>query len=87
MASLKITRASGEVSVLKITPAIEYAFEKQFNNGIHKQSRDLERQGDIYWLAWECMRRAGLTIPLFGDEFLVELESVEVLDDEEPRKK
>lgn len=87
MASLKITRASGEVSVLKITPAIEYAFEKQFNNGIHKQFRDLERQGDIYWLAWECMRRAGLTIPLFGDEFLVELESVEVLDDEEPRKK
>lgn len=87
MASLKITRASGEVATLKITPAIEYAFEKQFNNGIHKQFRDMERQGDIYWLAWECMRRAGLTIPLFGDEFLVELESVEVIDDEEPRKK
>ena len=87
MASLKITRASGEVATLKITPASEYAFEKQFNNGIHKQFRDQERQGDIYWLAWECMRRAGLTIPLFGDEFLVELESVEVIDDEEPRKK
>ena len=86
MASLKITRASGEAVILKITPAIEYAFEKQFNNGIHKQFRDQERQGDIYWLAWECMRRAGLTIPIFGDEFLVELESVEVID-EEPRKK
>ena len=87
MASLKITRASGEVVILKITPAIEYAFELKFNNGIHKQFRENERQGDVYFLAWECMRRAGLTIPLFGDEFLVELESVEVLDDEEPRKK
>jgi hypothetical protein len=31
------------------------------------------------------MRRAAITIPLFGDEFLRELESVEVIDDEDPK--
>ena len=85
MSSLKITRASGEATTHKISPAIEYAFEQQFKCGIHKQFRDMERQGDIYWLAWECLRRAGITIPLFGDEFLRELEAVEVIDDEDPK--
>jgi len=87
MTSLKITRASGEVITLEVTPAIEYAFEKQFNNGIHKQFRDLEKQSDVYWLAWECMRQEGLTIPLFGHEFLIELKSVDVVFDEESGKK
>ena len=82
MARLKITRASGEV-ICKITPQIEVAFESKFNNGIHKQFRDMERQSDIYWLSWECLRRQEIVAP-FGDGFLETLVSVEVMDDEDP---
>lgn len=82
MASLKITRASGEV-VCKITPAIEYAFETKFNAGIHRRFRDEERQSDIYWLAWECLRRQDVVEP-WGDGFLDTLITVEVIDDSDP---
>ena len=82
MAQLKITRASGDVATYKITPVIEYAFEQQFKAGIHKQFRDAEKQSDIYWLSWECIRRSGETVKPFGDAFLESLESVEVVDDD-----
>lgn len=82
MARLKITRASGD-TIVQITPAIEVAFESKFNNGIHKQFRDMERQSDIYWLSWECLRRQEIIAP-FGDGFLETLISVEVMDDELP---
>ena len=82
MARLRITRATGEVSDHQITPAIEYAFEQKMGGGIHKIFREHERQTDIYWLAWECLRKSGVTVPVFGVEFLDSLELVEVLDDE-----
>lgn len=82
MARLKITKADGEVSIHQITPAIEYAFELQFKGGIHKVFREHERQSDVYWLAWECLRKSGQTVPMFGVEFLESLREVEVLDDE-----
>jgi len=82
MASLKITRASGEV-ICKITPAIEYAFEQKYNVGIHKQFADQQRQSDIYWIAWEALRRQEV-VPAWGDNFLDTLISVEVIDDFDP---
>jgi hypothetical protein len=85
MASLRITRASGEVRVYAITPAVEWAFETQFKMGIAKCFREHERQSDIYWLSYECIRRSGETVPLFGDTFLDTLRSVEVVDDNDPK--
>lgn len=82
MARLKITRATGEVTEHQITPAIEMAFELHFKAGIHKTFREQERQSDIYWLAWECLRKSGVTVPMFGLEFVETLAKVEVLDDE-----
>jgi hypothetical protein len=82
MAKLRITRATGEVSDHPITPAIEMAFELHFKAGIHKTFREQEKQSDIYWLAWECLRRAGVTVPTFGLDFVETLTKVEVLDDE-----
>jgi hypothetical protein len=82
MASLKITRASGEL-VCKITPAIEYAFETRMGMGIHKKFSEDQKQSDIYWLAWECLRRLDVVQP-FGDDFLQTLISVEVVDDSDP---
>ncbi len=82
MAKLKITRANGEVTEHKITPGVEYAFELKRGMGISKALREDEKQSDIYWLAWECLRRANITVPLYGVEFIDSLETVEVLDEE-----
>ena len=81
MARLKITRATGEVSEHQITPRIEYAFELYAKMGFHMAFRTLERQTDVYWLAYECLRTSGETVPMFGAEFLDTLAKVEVLDD------
>jgi hypothetical protein len=82
MAKLKITRANGEVTEHKITPGIEFAFELKRNMGISKALREDEKQSDIYWLAWECLRRANITVPTFGIDFIDSLETVEVMDEE-----
>lgn len=82
MAKLKITRADGSVSDHQITPSIEYAFELHAKKGFHKAFRDDEKQSDVYWLAWECIRRSGESVKPFGAEFLDTLARVEVLDDD-----
>jgi len=82
MARLKITRANGDVTEHQITPRIEYAFELYAKMGFHRAFRELERQSDLYWLAWECIRSSGETVKSFGPEFLDGLSKVEVLDDE-----
>jgi hypothetical protein len=81
MARLKITRADGSVSEHQISPRIEYAFELYAKMGFHMAFRTLERQTDVYWLAWECIRTSGETVPTFGPSFLDTLSKVEVLDD------
>ena len=81
MARLKITRADGTVSEHQITPKIEYAFELYAKKGFHKAFRDDEKQTDEYWLAWECIRSTGETVPTFGAAFLDTLSKVDVLDD------
>lgn len=84
MLSLKITKASGEESTHEITPAIEYAFEQFFKSGFHKRFRTEERQSDIYWLAWECLRRSGEGVKPFGEAFLETIKAVEILDADTP---
>ena len=81
MARLKITRATGEVTEHQITPRIEYAFELYAKKGFHKAFRDDEKQSDLYFLAWECIRASGETVKSFGPEFLDTLSKVEVVDD------
>ena len=80
MAQLKITKVDGTVSTHEITPSIEYAFESYKGAGFHKVFREQERQSDVYWLAYECLKKTGVTLPLFGSEFLDTLKKVEVLD-------
>jgi len=82
MAKLKVTRADGSVNEYQITPAIEYAFEQHAKMGFQKAFRDMERQGDLYWLCWEAIRRSGETVKPFGELFLETLTKVEVLDDD-----
>ena len=81
MAKLKITKADGTISEHQITPSIEFAFEVYAKKGFHKAFRDDEKQTDVYWLAWECLRRVE-TVKMFGADFLDTLLKVEVLDDD-----
>ena len=76
---LKITQASGEVHDLKITPVIEFAFEQYAKKGFRKAFLEDEKQSDVYWLAWEALRRSGVAVKPFGSDFLETLSSVEIL--------
>ena len=78
MAKLIITRTDGVKTEHEITPAIEYAFEQTHNKGFYKALREEERQGLVYWLSWECVRRSGETVKPFGMDFIETLKSVEV---------
>jgi hypothetical protein len=80
MAKLRITRTDGVITEHEITPAVEYAFELTKGKGFHKAFRDDEKQSDVYWLAWECIRRSGETVKPFGIEFVETLKLVEVLE-------
>ena len=82
MAKLKITKVDGNVSEHQITPSIEYAFELYAKQGFHAAFRLNEKQTDVYWLSWECLRASGETVPMFGPEFLKTLKKVEVLYDD-----
>ena len=85
MASLRITRADGTVTTHEVSPSVEYAFEQQFRKGFHKAFREDEKQEHIYWLAWECLRRADAPdVKPFGLPFLETLKEVEVVADESP---
>jgi hypothetical protein len=85
MASLKITQIDGTTTECKITPAIEYAFEKHHKIGMIKAFRERELQSDLYWLAWEALRRNGVIVKPFGEEFISTLEVVEVVEDSDPK--
>jgi hypothetical protein len=54
--------------------------------GFYKSFREDQLANlDIYWLAWECLRRADAPdVFPFGDKFLGTLKAVEVLGDDSP---
>ena len=85
MASLKVVRADGTESIHEITPAIEFAFEQYAKKGFYRAFREDQKQSDIYWLAWECLRRADAPdVKPFGSAFLDTLAAVDVVADDSP---
>ena len=78
MIKLTITKVSGEIDECVATPVIEYAFENYAKKGFRKAFMEDEKQSDIYWLAWECLRRKGVAVKPFGQDFLETLDKVEV---------
>jgi hypothetical protein len=82
MAKLKVTRADGSVGEYPITPLIQYGFEIYAKKGFHSAFINEPKMSDIFWLAWECIRRSGETVKPFGEDFISTLTSVDVLDDD-----
>lgn len=78
--SLKVVMVDGTESVHLITPLIEYNFELQFKDGI-LPTLAKQRNSDVYWLAWECLRQAGTVVPPFGPEFLKLIASADFADE------
>jgi hypothetical protein len=79
MAKLVITMKDGNVHDVEITPRLEYNFEQHVGMGFHKALLELSRQSDIYWLAFEGLRLAGVQIKPMPD-FLDLITKVDVLD-------
>lgn len=79
MAKLVITMKDGTIHDVEITPRLEYNFEQHVGMGFHKALLDLQRQSDIYWLAFEGLRLAGVQVKPMP-EFLDTLTKVDVLD-------
>lgn len=84
MAKLRVTRVDGTVGDYPITPLVQYGFEIWAKKGFHKSFIEDQSQTSIFWLSWECIRRSGETVPMFGEEFIKTLADVEVLDDDSP---
>ena len=80
MAKLKVTRADGQVEEYEITPLHEWSFEQYAKKGFMKAMIEDQKQSDVYWLAWDAIRRSGQSVKPFGEGFLETLKLVEVLE-------
>ena len=80
MAKLKVTRVDGQVEEYEITPLLEWSFEQYAKKGFMKAMLEDQKQSDVYWLAFDAIRRSGQTVKPFGEGFLETLKSVEVLE-------
>ena len=78
---MDIVVAYGDAThTIEVSPIIEVAFERQFKGGFAKLFRTEERSEHLYWLAWEGLRRNGVTVPPFDDSFLANLKSVDIAE-------
>lgn len=80
MAKLVVTTTDNNTTEYEVTPLIEYSFEQYAKKGFHRAIAEDQKQSDIYWMVWESMRRAGNTVPPFGEKFIETLKKVEVLE-------
>ena len=83
MVKLRVTKVTGEILEYKVTPVIEFSFEQYAKKGFQKAFLEDQKQSDVYWLAWEAMRRDGITVPTFGASFLETLEKVDIVVEED----
>jgi len=81
MARLQIDLINGDSHSFEITPAAEYAFEQEFNTGIYKRFRDMEKQTDTFWLAWWLLQANEITVKPFGSDFVKTLKEVKYVGD------
>lgn len=72
-------RRSGEVTTVKVTPAVIVAFERQYNVGVGQAFTENMKMEHLMWLAWEAHRRSGAGVKPF-DEWVEQLDSIPELD-------
>jgi hypothetical protein len=65
---------------LTLTPLVLVGFERQFNKGLAKALDD-QRFEQVYWLAWSCLKAAGVVVKPFGDGFFADLKEARLVAD------
>lgn len=76
-------RRSGEVTTVKVTPAVIVAFERQHNIGIGQAFTENMKMTHLMWLAWEAERKSGAVVKPF-DEWIEQLDAVPELNVDSP---
>lgn len=79
---VRITYADGTSRDVNVTPKAEVAFEAWANQGIHLAlSKEHGKNTNVYRLAWECCKAAGIVVKLF-DEWLDEIVDADLVADD-----
>lgn len=73
---------NGEDYVVDITPRVVVNFERNFKCGLTKAFGPDQRMEYLYWLAWEGLKNADVTVKPF-ETFLAEVDKVNLLSGKE----
>ena len=76
-------RRSGEVTTVKVTPAVIVAFERQYKVGVGQAFTENVKMEHLMWLAWEAERKSGTPVKPF-DEWIEQLDAVPELNVDSP---
>ena len=76
-------RRSGEVTTVKVTPAVIVAFERQYGVGVGQAFTENMKMEHLMWLAWEAERKSGAVVKPF-DEWIEQLDAVPELHVDSP---
>jgi len=68
----------GEDHVVDITPRVVVNFERNFKCGLTKAFGPDQRMEYLYWLAWEGLKTAGVTVKPF-EQFLGQVDKVNLV--------
>jgi hypothetical protein len=79
--NIKVKTTDGVEGVYPLRPKTIVAFEQKFNKGFAKLLSEDQKLEHVYFLAWGAMRDSGKVVKPWGESFLGELESVELVTD------
>ena len=79
--SIKVKTSDGVEGTYPLRPKTLVAFEQKFNKGFAKLLSEDQKLEHVYFLAWGAMKDSGKVVKPWGESFLGELESVELVTD------
>lgn len=79
--NIKVKTTDGNEGVYPLRPKTIVAFEQKFNKGFAKLLSEDQKLEHVYFLAWGAMRDSGKVVKPWGEAFLGELDSVELVTD------
>ena len=79
--SIKVKTTDGFEGVFSLTPRIIVGFEQKFGRGFAKLLSEEQKLEHIYYLGHAVLAASGKVVKPFGNGFLDELVSVEIVTD------
>jgi hypothetical protein len=78
---IKVKLVDKEEQIFSLRPRIIVEFEQKFGKGMGKLLTDEQKLEHIYYLGWSALKHNGIVVKPFGNDFLDQLESVELTTD------